>query len=84
VKAGHDEIVALSTLRLLVGFQELSHIFFDTDADTYTYAHTLNPMNARTHTLPYEHLRETEPAHNLEIDEVVTYAFIVHGNVSSH
>lgn len=28
---------------------------------------------------PYEHLRVTEPAHYLEIDEVATHAFIVDG-----
>ena len=34
-------------------------------------------MNIRTHTLHYEHLRETEPAHHLEIDEVATDIFII-------
>jgi hypothetical protein len=46
-----------------------------TDADAHTYAHTLTSMNACTHaSYPYEHLRETESTHYLEIDEVVTDA----------
>jgi hypothetical protein len=38
---------------------------------TSTHARTLSPMNIRTQTLLYEHLRKTVPAH-LEIDEDVT------------
>jgi hypothetical protein len=43
----------------------------NTDADAYTYGHTLIPMNVRMHT-PYEHLRETEPAHHLEIARLLS------------
>ena len=32
------------------------------NADAHIHVHILTPMNARTHTLPYEHLRKTEPA----------------------
>ena len=32
----------------------------------------------------YEHLRETEPKHQLAIDEVATDAFVINENVSSH
>lgn len=33
-------------------------------------SHTLTPMNVRTHTLSYEHLRDTEPIQHLEVVEV--------------
>ena len=40
-------------------------IFFEKhikDADAHKHARTLIPMNTRTQSYPYEHLRETEPA----------------------
>jgi hypothetical protein len=33
-----------------------------TNVSAHIHAHTLTPMNTYTHTLPYEHLRKTEPA----------------------
>ena len=44
-------------------------------------------MIARTHTRTpylYEHLRQTEPAHHLEINEVAPDGFVVDENVFSH
>ena len=51
-------------------------LFFSisTDTNAHIHAHTLIPMNAHTHTLSYEHLRETEPAYHLEIYEVTVGA----------
>ena len=40
-------------------------------------------MHARTPCY-YEHLQKTELAYYLEIDEVITDAFIVDGNITSH
>jgi hypothetical protein len=48
-------------------------VFFNytsTDADA-RHACTLAPINTRTQTLPYEHIRKTVPTH-LKINEVTT------------
>lgn len=46
-------------------FSSHEKYFFEHNA--HIHAHTLTLMNAHTHTLPYEHLRETVPAYYLEI-----------------